>query len=83
MVKESIARNEENGVTTNYLNVDYNALLFMFVNAFKEQQEEIKSLDAKVEELTKLVMNNQASTRTSSTQTNAATSKVIIRHCFT
>ena len=51
MVKEWAYQKEVNGASTNYLSVDYNALLFMFVNAFKEQQQEIDSFKERIARL--------------------------------
>jgi hypothetical protein len=70
MVKEWVYQKDETSAKANYLSVDYNALLFMFVNAFKEQQEEINSQDKKIEALTKLV--NQLMQNRSVTKDNAA-----------
>jgi hypothetical protein len=51
MVKEWAYQKEEKGAKTNYLSVDYNALLFMFINAFKEQDKEIESLKDRLAKL--------------------------------
>lgn len=37
---------DSQGIVSTYKSVDYNAMLFMFVNAFKEQQKEIDDLEA-------------------------------------
>lgn len=51
MVGEWIYTDGMTGVETGYLNVDYHALFFMFINAFKEQQRSIEELQTEISEL--------------------------------
>src|SRR6185295_491982 len=48
MVNEWTYTDEASGKETNYLDVDYHALFFMFINAFKEQQQLIQELQSEL-----------------------------------
>ncbi|MBK8659877.1 MAG: tail fiber domain-containing protein [Bacteroidetes bacterium] len=52
MIKPYI-KEDDKGNKTEYKSVDYNAMLFMFVNAFKEQQQKIDALQQQLDLLRK------------------------------
>lgn len=51
MVNEWTYTDEASGKETNYLDVDYHALLFMFINAFKEQEQSIQELQSELKSI--------------------------------